>query len=206
MLMGMVREDNARERLIESTRELLWDRGYLGTSPSAILRRADVGQGSMYHHFQGKPDLLLAAERRSAALLQQQVRDVFSGGGTAFERIAAYLQQERDVLRGCPVGRLAHDPEVVADDALREPVRETFEVVQACLTQAVEEGMASGEFHPDLDAVQTASTLVAVIQGGYALARADQSVEPFNRAVLGALALLKASAPLRNDHAVVQPQ
>src|SRR5688572_27007362 len=39
------------ERLIESTRELLWERGYVGTSPKAILERAGAGQGSMYHHF-----------------------------------------------------------------------------------------------------------------------------------------------------------
>ncbi|MEU8031330.1 helix-turn-helix domain-containing protein, partial [Streptomyces sp. NPDC049099] len=43
------------ERLIESTRELLWERGYVGTSPKAILERAGAGQGSMYHHFKGKP-------------------------------------------------------------------------------------------------------------------------------------------------------
>src|SRR3954468_17749100 len=48
------------ERLIESTRELLWERGYVGTSPKAILERSGAGQGSMYHHFKGgKPDLAL---------------------------------------------------------------------------------------------------------------------------------------------------
>ncbi len=36
------------ERLIESTRDLLWERGYVGTSPKAILERAEAGQGSMY--------------------------------------------------------------------------------------------------------------------------------------------------------------
>ncbi|MYZ14653.1 helix-turn-helix domain-containing protein, partial [Streptomyces sp. SID337] len=37
------------ERLIESTRELLWERGYVGTSPKAIQQHAGAGQGSMYH-------------------------------------------------------------------------------------------------------------------------------------------------------------
>ncbi|SOE25581.1 transcriptional regulator, TetR family [Streptomyces sp. OK228] len=36
------------ERLIESTRELLWERGYVGTSPKAIQEHAGAGQGSMY--------------------------------------------------------------------------------------------------------------------------------------------------------------
>jgi len=47
---------DARERLIETTRDLLWERGYVGTSPRAILTRAGVGQGSMYHNFTGKAE------------------------------------------------------------------------------------------------------------------------------------------------------
>ena len=57
---------DTRERLITSTQELLWERGYVGTSPKAIQQRAGVGQGSMYHHFSGKPDLALAAIQRCA--------------------------------------------------------------------------------------------------------------------------------------------
>jgi AcrR family transcriptional regulator len=189
------RQDGARERLIESTRQLLWDRGYVGTSPTAIWRASGVGQGSMYHHFQGKPDLVLAAEQRTAEAMQQQIRESFAAGGPAYARISAYLLRERDALRGCPVGRLIADPEIAADERLREPVRETFAVLHACLTSVIEEGKTSGEFDVSLDAEQTASALSAVIQGGYALARAEASAEPFDRAIQGALALLRMSIP-----------
>ncbi|MGH3247941.1 MAG: TetR family transcriptional regulator, partial [Trebonia sp.] len=40
---------DARERPIESTRELFWERGYVGTSPRAIQQRSGAGQGSMYY-------------------------------------------------------------------------------------------------------------------------------------------------------------
>ncbi|MFJ4467962.1 TetR/AcrR family transcriptional regulator [Streptomyces sp. NPDC089424] len=184
---------NAKDRLVEGTRQLLWDRGYLGTSPTAILRRSGVGQGSMYHHFSGKPDLVLAAERRSAELMQAQIRAVFTGEGTGLERIVAYLLLERDVLRGCSVGRLAGDPEIVADETLREPVRETFGVLGEHLARAVTEAQAAGELDASLRPERTAAALAAVVQGGYALARAEQSVEPFERAILGALDLLGVS-------------
>ena len=58
---------DAAERLITSTQELLWERGYVGTSPKAIQQRAGAGQGSMYHHFTGKPDLARAAIDRLRA-------------------------------------------------------------------------------------------------------------------------------------------
>ncbi|MEV7996364.1 TetR/AcrR family transcriptional regulator, partial [Streptomyces sp. NPDC086077] len=178
---------DAKDRLIEGTRQLLWDRGYLGTSPTAILRRSGVGQGSMYHHFGGKPDLVLAAECRSAELMQAQIREVFTGQGTGLQRIVAYLLLERDVLRGCSVGRLAGDPEIIADEALREPVRDTFGVLNHHLTEAIAEAQAAGELDARLRPEQTAAALAAVVQGGYALARAEQSVKPFERAVHGAL-------------------
>ncbi|MEV6377367.1 TetR/AcrR family transcriptional regulator [Micromonospora musae] len=189
------RQDDARERLIEGTSELLWERGYVGVSPAAILRRSGVGQGSMYHHFQGKGDLVLAAEQRSAALMQEELRSVLSGDGTAFERISAYLLRERDALRGCRVGRLVADPEVVVNEQLREPVRETFALLHRFLVDVIEEGRAAGEFASEIDADETASALAAVVQGGYALARAEQSVVPYERAVRGALALLRAATP-----------
>jgi AcrR family transcriptional regulator len=194
MVWGVERSSDAKDRLIEGTRQLLWDRGYVGTSPTAILRRSGVGQGSMYHHFRGKADLVLAAERRSAELMQDQVRKVFSGEGTGLQRIVAYLLLQRDVLRGCSVGRLAGDPEIVADDELRAPVRETFAVLNRCLAEAIAEAQAAGELDARLRPEQTAVALAAVIQGGYALARAEQSTEPFDHAIQGALDLLGVPA------------
>ncbi|MFD9391365.1 TetR/AcrR family transcriptional regulator [Streptomyces sp. NPDC060000] len=178
------------ERLIESTRELLWERGYVGTSPKAILERAGAGQGSMYHHFKGKPDLALAAIRRTADELRATAEGVLDGPGTPYERIRAYLTRERDVLRGCPVGRLTMDPDVIASDELRAPVDETIDLIRERIAYLVEEGKEQGEFGPGLDGEAIAATVVATVQGGYVLARASGSPAAFDAAVRGLLSLL----------------
>jgi len=181
---------DARDRLIESTQELLWERGYLGTSPKAIQQRAGAGQGSMYHHFAGKPDLALAAVRRSATQLRALTDEQLEGSGAALDGIAAYLRRERDVLRGCRIGRLTADPDIVASPALRQPVEETFRWLVRRLAQIIAEGQQSGELVADLDPAEVAATVVAVLQGGYVMARAAASVEPFHQAIEGVLALL----------------
>ncbi|CAB96019.1 TetR family transcriptional regulator [Streptomyces sp. SID7813] len=181
---------NTSERLIESTRELLWERGYVGTSPKAILERADAGQGSMYHHFKGKPDLALAAIRRTAEEMRAAAGAVLAGPGTPYERIEAYLRRERDVLRGCPVGRLTMDPDVIADDTLRAPVDETLDWLREQIAQLVEEGREQGEFAPSLDGEEIAAAVVATVQGGYVLARASGSPAAFDAGVRGLLSLL----------------
>ncbi|MFE9096878.1 TetR/AcrR family transcriptional regulator [Streptomyces sp. NPDC007264] len=179
------------ERLIESTRELLWERGYVGTSPKAILERAGAGQGSMYHHFTGKPDLALAAIRRTAEEMRATAQDVLGGPGTPYQRIEAYLRRERDVLRGCPIGRLTMDPDVVASDELRGPVDETIDWLREQLAAIVEEGKEQGQFVPSLDAEEVAATILSTVQGGYVLARASGSPAAFDAGVRGLLSLLR---------------
>ncbi|MYR56887.1 TetR family transcriptional regulator [Streptomyces sp. SID625] len=186
---------STEERLIRSTRELLWERGYVGTSPRAILERAEAGQGSMYHHFKGKPDLALAAIRRTAEELRAEVEAVLTGPGTPYERIEGYLRRERDVLRGCPVGRLTMDPDIVASDDLRAPVDETLDAVRERLAGIVEEGKEQGEFPASLDGEETAAAILATVQGGYVLARASGSPGAFDAGVRGLLALLAPHRP-----------
>jgi AcrR family transcriptional regulator len=147
----------------------------------------------MYHHFKGKPDLALAAVRRTAAEMLTAAEAVLLGPGTPFERIEAYLRRERDVLRGCPIGRLTMDPDIVASDELRAPVDETLDRVRELLAEIVEEGREQGRFDSSLDGEQMAATILATVQGGYVLARASGSPTAFDAAVSGLLALLAAN-------------
>lgn len=180
------------ERLIASTQQLLWERGYVGTSPKMIQQHAGAGQGSMYHHFAGKPDLALQAIRRSAEELRSQAEEKFREPGPAYARIAAYMLREREALRGCRVGRLAHDPEVVASPILREPLAETFAYLRRRIEELLVEGRERGEFAEAMVAAEVAAALVAVVQGAYVLAQSAGSVEVFEQAVRGGLHLLAA--------------
>ncbi|WP_027927319.1 TetR/AcrR family transcriptional regulator [Amycolatopsis benzoatilytica] len=183
---------STRDQLVASTQDLLWERGYIGTSPKAIQQRAGAGQGSMYHHFAGKADLALAAIRQSAEELRASAEASLAEGSTAIEQISAYLHRERDVLRGCPIGRLALDPDIVTSAELRAPLEETFDWLRSRLAEVLAEGAAKGELSAHLDPAATATALVAVVQGGYVLARSAGTAEPFDQAVRGALALLGA--------------
>jgi TetR/AcrR family transcriptional repressor of nem operon len=178
------------ERLIRSAQELLWERGYVGTSPRAIQLAAEAGQGSMYHHFSGKADLAQAAIERSGEELRAAAGEQLASAGTATERITHYLERDRDVLKGCRIGRLTTDPEVMADPALRAPVYETFRWLRQRLAEIIAEGKESGEYPEGLNADEIAATIAAVLQGGYVLARAADSEEPFRLAIQGLTTLL----------------
>jgi hypothetical protein len=142
----------------------------------------------------GKQALATAALEQSADTMREGAASVLSGPGTAAERIERYLRLERDGLRGCRVGRMTFDPDVVTTPGLLEPVATTLDWLVGTLADVIREGVRDGEFAPDLDARALASALAAVVQGGYVLARAQQSVQPFDAAIDGAVALLAGLA------------
>jgi AcrR family transcriptional regulator len=55
----------ARDALVTAMRELLVERDFDELSTEAILERAGVSRGAMYHHFPGKVDLFRAAWQES---------------------------------------------------------------------------------------------------------------------------------------------
>lgn len=183
---------DTKSRLVDATQELLWERGYAATSPKDILSRANAGQGSMYHHFSGKQDLAIAALEASATVIRQHADALLHGEGTATERLVAYLERQRDSLRGCRMGRMTYDADVIATPELLKPISDTLAWLVETIGSVISEGIDAGEFPPDTDAHRLASMVVATVQGGYVLARAQQEPAEFDAAVQGATALLRA--------------
>lgn len=148
----------------------------------------------MYHHFHGKEDLARAAMERNAEEMRVLVNADLARPGTAIERITGYLHRERDVLRGCRFGKLAQDAEVAASATLHPLVSEMFAWLQMRLAEVVEQGQADGELPAQLNATSVAAMIAATLQGGYVLARAAQDPSAFDRAIDGALELLRTIA------------
>ncbi|MGC4998389.1 TetR family transcriptional regulator C-terminal domain-containing protein [Streptomyces sp. DT195] len=179
-----------RDRLLGSARVLLWDRGYVGTSPAAIQQHANAGQGSMYHHFEGKRGLAIEALTETTQDMRRRAEATFDSAAPALDRVIAYLRLERDALRGCAVGRMALDPDVVTDDALRRPVEEFFSWLTDRLQGLLDEAKRLGQIAPHLVPDDVSAALVATIQGGYVLARAQQDPRAMTASIDGITALL----------------
>ena len=143
--LGTVPRWRQSERLIRSTQELLWERGYVGTSPKAIQRAADAGQGSMYHHFTGKAELAKAAIERSAAELRAAAEEQLAGAGYGDRADRAAIWSATGMCsRAAGSGRLTADPDVMADPVLRAPVAETFGWLRSRLAEVIAEGKRIG--------------------------------------------------------------
>jgi TetR/AcrR family transcriptional repressor of nem operon len=189
---------SARDQLTEAMAELLWERGYAATSPRDVMARAGVGQGSMYHHFTGKHEL--AVEALSA--VTEEVTggsSLLEGDGSPLARMKRYLSSPRPGTRGCRVGRMTQDPQVVADAELIAIVAQAFDTMLGRWEQTIAAAIEADELPPSIVPAELARTLAAVIQGGYVLARAKGDQGPMDAAIRGAASLLDAAHASCND-------
>ena len=185
---------SSKERLVEAMGELMWKHGYSTTSPREVRELSGVGQGSMYHYFPTKRDLGLAALNHNCQVQLDSWKAVLQDLEDPLEILIAYLTLPRDPLKGCRVGRMAQDKAVVADDGLRQPVAEAFARLREMLATVIGVARSQGRLPAGLEPDHLARTMVAVVQGGYVLAMAEQDRAPYDAACQGALDLLRVAA------------
>lgn len=183
-----------RDALLATTKELMSRHGFQAVSPRKILDESGAGQGSLYHHFRGKVDLAGSALGELSDEMQREFDEVLAEAVDAFSSLNTYLEIDRDALGGCRVGRLAHEDAIELPE-IREPVAAYFEHVEAGLTNAVVEACNRGRLQPASDPTEIAAALVAIVQGGYVLARVHQDPDAMYRALRGAAAMLRSLEP-----------
>ena len=87
-----------REAILEAATELFALKGYKGTATSEIAERADVAQGTVFHHFKSKENLLIDICDELVMSFITGIRQAAAGSGTgwdALERILKFNQKFR---------------------------------------------------------------------------------------------------------------
>ncbi|MFI6424471.1 TetR/AcrR family transcriptional regulator [Promicromonospora sp. NPDC050880] len=175
----------ARDRLVDAAQDLFATQGVGATSPRAVLVAAGVGQGSLYHHFPTKHDLAVAAVGATVDDALARAMRTLRSDSPAVQRVIAYLERPRDALAGCRIGRHTSDQAVMDDEGLRDVLTAYFVRLLRELTAIFREtGL------PDEVARDRAHAALAIIQGGYVLARATQDPDALTAAVRGFVGLL----------------
>ncbi len=184
-----------KDALIKAASNILWDEGFEAMSPRKVLKLSGAGQGSLYHHFEGKEELASAAIEAARDEMCLAMAAIFNPQQPGIARLHDYLMIDRDEMRGCRMGRLVAD-RTVLDAAFAPVIADYFAVVAAHITTAVSDAQRCGDLPPSLNAPDVARSLMAVIQGGYVLARSTGKPSAMLEACEGAWGLLEALASL----------
>src|SRR4051812_19979009 len=161
---------------------LLAEVGYQGTSFSSVLEHSGAPRGSVYHHFPGgKDELIAAALHRTVELASQSLEQLH--GQPIVDILQAIEAWWRRILldgsfsRGCPL--VAVSSGIGADHTLVPIVREGFLAWETALGDALS---SASDIDVDDDQVvrNAAEILLASLEGALAYGRATRSLERFD--------------------------
>jgi TetR/AcrR family transcriptional repressor of nem operon len=184
----MRKGERTRERIIEQTAPLFNQKGYFGSSLSDIMDATGLKKGGIYNHFVSKEELALQAFDYAAACVGERLSLLLAEKRTAVERLLAFaavfcdLATNPPVPGGCPLLNTA----IESDDAhpvLRERVRQAMDRWRERIRNAVQEGLATGEFRQGVDPDVVASRFIATLEGGVMLSRLYRDPVHIHRAV-----------------------
>lgn len=171
----MNKAQRTRNLIVEKTAPVFNVKGYAGTSLADMEAATGLTKGSIYGNFANKEEVALAAFEHNWAQAQAAVRAQMERHATSKDRLlaitGAYTRLPSDFPEGgCPLLNTA----IEADDthpALRDKAKAAFLGWKKHLVAVIEAGIAAGEFRTDVDAEQTAVTLIATIEGSIMLSR-----------------------------------
>jgi TetR/AcrR family transcriptional regulator, transcriptional repressor for nem operon len=177
----MGRPSTARERLLDSARNLIRSSNYGAASVEDLCAAAQVNKGSFYYFFPSKHDLALAVldsqwERAKINVLEPMfATDVgpLERFDRFFDRVAEH--HNRPVVLGCPFGNLAVELGTL-DEPIRDRVRDILEGYRGYFKAAIQDAILVGAIEPvDVDIASQA--LVAYLQGALLLAKTHNDAQ-----------------------------
>jgi len=108
-----------KQKLIDTTMELIWKNSYGTVSVDDICKQANVKKGSFYHFFPSKEDLAVAAMDEAAKFIKASHDKIRANNKSAMERLDAYAKftfdgQAQAVEKyghvcGCPAASLGSE-------------------------------------------------------------------------------------------------
>ncbi|WP_336083550.1 TetR/AcrR family transcriptional regulator [Nocardia sp. SSK8] len=167
-----------RCKLIKATRSLIESHGYFGTGLNQIVRTSGAPRGSLYFHFPGgKDELVAAAVADSGIEIAEMIRTTEASDARDLARQVITFLGDRleasDWTVGCPVAAVALDT-ASTNDAVQQACSATYRLWEDALRERL-----IGFGHPEPERVSTAA--LALIEGGLVLARAHRSRRPLRQ-------------------------
>lgn len=180
------RATNARERIVATAAELFHDNGYAATGLDEILAKAQSTKGSFYHHFGSKKEIALAVVREVIALrFARRMIDPVVAAARPVAAIRGVVRTLRtkvateDLITGCPINNLASEL-ALQDKDIQKALSDLFEAWQVAWMVALKRERHLERLNGFKDPRQLSLYLVAAIEGGQAMAKAQQSREPLD--------------------------
>jgi TetR/AcrR family transcriptional regulator, transcriptional repressor for nem operon len=205
MLVGHQRKrrsrdpERTRERLLQAAFQEVHRSGFQRAGIDTILAATNVTKGALYYHFDGKEALGYAVvEEIIAKLLRDRWLRPLLSDGQPIDILIGIVRRTpvrpEEVRAGCPLLNLAQEMSPL-DEQFRKRLERIFLAWQEGVATLLRKGQSQGTVRRDLNPDETASFLIAMVEGYVSLAKNAQDAKVWEvgiRNIVGWLRSLRA--------------
>ncbi|WP_436484205.1 TetR/AcrR family transcriptional regulator [Chitinophaga sp. ARDCPP14] len=172
----MNKAEKTKQFIVEMTAPVFNEKGYTGTSLNDMTNATGLTKGSIYGNFANKDEVALACFDYNLKKVNTIIRQEMDKKTTSRDKLMVYVHIYENFLKhpfpagGCPILNTA----VEADDThplLKQKAADAILSWKGVITGLIEKGKAEGEFSEDVNAEQTALTMIATIEGCIMIAK-----------------------------------
>ena len=186
-----------REEIIKVATRLFARKGFCQTAVSEVAKEAGVAQGTVFHHFKSKQNLLAAICDDLIQEYIRGIRDAASGGGAGWEAVERVLRFSQEFRKRRSESLVVAFRETGADERRDPGINEYFQRLMEQVLEVKEKcillGLADGSIRqvPPRETALIIHALLAGIlvldsQGLLSLPDLDKDVQAFCRRSLAA--------------------
>ena len=191
--------ERTRERLLKAAFREVHKSGFQNAGIDSILEATNVTKGALYHHFDSKEALGYAVvDEIVAKIVRDRWLSPLLGSGQPIDILIGIVRRTsirpEDIRTGCALLNLATEMSPV-DEHFRKRLERLFLAWQEGVAALLRKGQSEGTVRRDLNPEESASFLVAMVEGYASLAKNAQDAKVWEvgiRNIVGWLRSLRA--------------
>jgi AcrR family transcriptional regulator len=195
--VGQAAEDggqDTRKKIIDTAFEEIYLNGYQGASLNKIIEKTGFTKGALYHYFDSKKELALAAiSETTSDFLKQNwelpllhhpeplfalINHIKNLPTVIFENCKLF-----EIKNGCPLNNLIQEMSPIDTDFARVLER-LYDDWQDIVTRIIIHAIAKGQIRKEVNPEDTAMFILSCIEGCITTAKKSNSVEIYRRCAL----------------------
>jgi len=196
--------ERTRQRLLQAAFREVYRYGFQSAGVDTILAATNVTKGALYYHFESKEALgyaiieeVVAKLTRDRWMLPLQRSEEKDPIDALIGIVRAIPHRPRDVKSGCPLVNLTQEMSQL-DEQFRKRLERIFRAWQEGIAMTLRRGQSQGTVRRDLVPEETASFLIAMVEGYEVLAKNAQDVKVWNVGIRNIVGWLRSLRPPDN--------
>jgi TetR/AcrR family transcriptional repressor of nem operon len=197
--------ERTREHLLQAAFREVYRYGFQSAGIDTILAATNVTKGALYYHFESKEALgyaiveeIVAKLTRDRWMLPLQQSNDKDPIDTLIGIVRAIPHRPRDVKSGCPLVNLAQEMSQL-DEQFRKRLERIFHAWREGIAMVLRRGQSEGTVRHELVPEDTASFLIAMVEGYEVLAKNAQDARVWDVGIRNIVDWLRSLRPPANS-------